>query len=858
MSKEALSELLGVPVERCEVALKRCGYDQEKATDYLLVHEREGAKFWDDDKTHDSEQPTVVEFQRWGENMKEIDENTFSEIVAACVSDGKFFCDEKFPANDKSLFFRGEAARSSWTCHDCNKSNPMPSEEVLEQYRKRNPSREQIQEFFTFISRTNPMLAMTMQSNPSAAVQLMVQSMSGDSTAPLPPLKCRHCNGEFPLGVLEAKPAMWLRPSDIRDEVTATYGSGAPWKLFRDDPRPDDVKQGAVGNCWFLGALSIMAHQRPQLIRSLFPYNQEYSEQGVYLVRLCKDGLWRYVVIDDNLPCNRNKGLCYTSAARRQLWAPLIEKAAAKLATCYEGLHSGTLCEAFSLLTGYATERQLLVLSKDEDESVKDIWWARLVSAHSAGYLIGLACSDKRQLSKTENFPSADELHALGLQAPHAYIVLDTREFEDGTRIVELGNPWGDRSPSTWKGPWGNTSVEYNSAVSQGKLPRDLNDVKSNGKFWIAWNDLLRCFTSLEICRTDTTDLNQEVRSRGWLPAATGVGDYFELSIPASSDNQVRLDVSMYQESHAIRESAAGASATSVDLGMVIVEISESPQGGSIVLGQIFAHVPRTTQPEICQEIFLRSGAKYAIIPLSFSNGFKVDHRKVVACARYSGRVGDVQVTKKSQTCDILRQAIHAYGLSMKTSEPREVAPGLEYSVIKDNAGAMILCENRTCNAFYTVSVDADDSSNVSSSRGAQGATIVNDIVGPARKRMMMILTARPGAKSYSLSVSVAVALNLQSQSETYFPPILEDNPDEVVSGLLGVHASGKIEIERTISYKDLLARGKDTRSQMMLTQIGTARQVEIQKLVESYVQAGISSEDARMIAEEEIDNKYI
>ena len=848
MSK-ALSELLNLPLSKCEVALKRCENDTEKATDYLLTHEEENEVFWDDEE---SRKP--VEFQRWGENMKQVDENSLSEIVAACIGDGVQYCDDSFPASDNSLFFSGEDARQVWTCHDCNKTNQMPSEDVLDQYRKQNPSREQIQEFFTYISRTNPMLAMTMQSNPSSAVQLMVQSMSGGTPAPLPPLKCMHCNGEFALGVLEAKPTLWLRPSELRDEVTATYGSGAPWKLFRSDPRADDVKQGAVGNCWFLGALSIMAHQNPQLIRSLFPFNQEYSDQGVYLVRLCKDGFWRNVIIDDRLPCNRNKALTYTSAARRQLWAPLVEKAAAKLSTCYEGLHSGTISEAFSLLTGFATDRQLLVVSKDDDDSVTDVWWARLVSAHSAGYLIGLACSEKRSLSKDRPFPTSSELHALGLQAPHAYIVLDTHELDDGTRLVHLGNPWGDRSPNTWKGPWGNASAEYRSAVNQGRLPRDLNDVASNGQFWISWTELVRCFASLEICRTDTTELDNEVRARGWLPAATGLGDYFHLSLPTGKDQKVRCDISLYQESHAIRESSKGASTTCVDLGFVVVELS---QDGSTILKQV-ASVSRTAQAEISLEVFLTSGCVYAIIPLSFCNAFKVEHRKVVACTRINKAVGNVSLKKTPQSVALLQQAIHEYCLSISGTPIRELAPGLEYLVTKDNAGAIITSENRTCNVFYTVSVDADDSSNVTSSRGFSGATIVNDSIGPARKRILMILSANPGFKSYSLSVSVAVGVNVHSQSESYSPPIHADESEKDLLSMMDIHMSTKTEVSRTIPFSSLISRTNDIRSQMMIMQIGAERQSEMQRLIESYVSAGIDPSDAQLVAEEEVDNKYM
>ena len=53
-------------------------------------------------------------------------------------------------------------------------------------------------------------------------------------------------------------------------------------------------------------------------------------------VRLCHGGVWRMVTVDDVFPTNAIHCLAYLKAARRQLWVPLIEKAAAKLHGSYE------------------------------------------------------------------------------------------------------------------------------------------------------------------------------------------------------------------------------------------------------------------------------------------------------------------------------------------------------------------------------------------------------------------------------------------------------------------------------------------------------------------------------------------
>ena len=104
----------------------------------------------------------------------------------------------------------------------------------------------------------------------------------------------------------------------------------------------------------FLSALAVMA-ENPELIEQII-VTKEYSEEGVYQVRLCKNGRWVIVTIDDLFPCNSSNSLVFSQARRKQLWVPLIEKGIAKLFGSYEALHSGTIQEGLSLLTGVACE----------------------------------------------------------------------------------------------------------------------------------------------------------------------------------------------------------------------------------------------------------------------------------------------------------------------------------------------------------------------------------------------------------------------------------------------------------------------------------------------------------------------
>ena len=72
------------------------------------------------------------------------------------------------------------------------------------------------------------------------------------------------------------------------------------WSVFNGEPRPSDVEQGRLGNCWFLSALAVLA-ERPKHLRSIL-VTPDYNPAGAYAVRLCQDGLWTVTIVDDTFP----------------------------------------------------------------------------------------------------------------------------------------------------------------------------------------------------------------------------------------------------------------------------------------------------------------------------------------------------------------------------------------------------------------------------------------------------------------------------------------------------------------------------------------------------------------------------
>lgn len=88
--------------------------------------------------------------------------------------------------------------------------------------------------------------------------------------------------------------------------------------------------------------------------------DQIINDKGLYFVKICQDGVWRYIILDDFLPCwELKKGvkpgfleLMEYEKNKIDIWPLLIVKALAKIYNTYQSIVVGNFADTLRDLTG--------------------------------------------------------------------------------------------------------------------------------------------------------------------------------------------------------------------------------------------------------------------------------------------------------------------------------------------------------------------------------------------------------------------------------------------------------------------------------------------------------------------------
>ncbi|XP_030071996.1 calpain-10 [Microcaecilia unicolor] len=273
----------------------------------------------------------------------------------------------------------------------------------------------------------------------------------------------------------------WLRPQEI---------CSAP-RLFPANPHDGQVKQGILGDCWFLCACSAL-QKSEYLLNQVIPSGQpcwtEIGYRGSFTCRIWQFGQWLEITVDDYLPCIGGR-LCFSRCQSQDVfWLPLLEKAYAKLHGTYEQLWAGQVEHALVDLTGGLAERWTLRDHTESSESQRTIpekmVFEKLMNLKDRCVISCSVLSSKEGASELGEF--------------HAFVIIDIQDLGhvSGTELLllRIRNPWGRRC---WKGHWqdgGDRWRKLDPAVAS-RLLTQLEE----GEFWMEKAEFLQEFDEVTI-----------------------------------------------------------------------------------------------------------------------------------------------------------------------------------------------------------------------------------------------------------------------------------------------------------------------------------------------------------------------
>jgi calpain-15 len=117
-----------------------------------------------------------------------------------------------------------------------------------------------------------------------------------------------------------------------------------------------------LGDCYFLASISALGNRRPDLLLDIF-ITRTYNPSGLYGVKLCIDGEFKAIGVDDYIPIQYDKP-AFTKGSNDEIWVMIIEKAWAKVFGSYENIVSGFPTEVLRTLTGAPTRT---IFTTDDD-----------------------------------------------------------------------------------------------------------------------------------------------------------------------------------------------------------------------------------------------------------------------------------------------------------------------------------------------------------------------------------------------------------------------------------------------------------------------------------------------------------
>ncbi|MCY2926947.1 MAG: C2 family cysteine protease, partial [Planctomycetota bacterium] len=231
-----------------------------------------------------------------------------------------------------------------------------------------------------------------------------------------------HVVTQFFSSASVAQPSLQLAGQKLADPAAGySYANFSSRRVFVDGPQYNDIRQGGLGDCYFLAALASLAQTDPGVIRQMVVALGD----GTFAVRFFSGGQAKYVRVDGDLPVYTGTYLAYANLSPSgELWAALAEKAYAQFRTganSYASISGGWMSPVYTQVTGVSAGDTYT------SSAAASTLASQISQALAAGHAV------------TAGSLSSGSATIVG---GHAYMVRSV-QVVNGQQMVTVYNPWG-------------------------------------------------------------------------------------------------------------------------------------------------------------------------------------------------------------------------------------------------------------------------------------------------------------------------------------------------------------------------------------------------------------------------------
>mmetsp|Transcript_6717 Transcript_6717/g.11290 ORF Transcript_6717/g.11290 Transcript_6717/m.11290 type:complete len:845 (-) Transcript_6717:102-2636(-) len=387
---------------------------------------------------------------------------------------------------------------------------------------------------------------------------------------------------------------VWRRASDFMEGEYAVFEGGID---------PADIRQGALGDCWFLCAIAALT-EFPKLITDLVE-TKEANSHGCYRVRFCKNGMWQSVRVDDFFPCFPGAGPVYSRSNGNELWVMLLEKAYSKLHGSYEAIKSGWAYEGMMDMTGAPCTTIRFDDSTVTPKIKNGQLWRDLMFYDSENYVMSASTPGEDTFTETGNRPGKD---GSGLVAGHAYTLIAAKQSVKGHRLVKLRNPWGSLE---WNGDWSDSSPLWTEEMQE-EIERISQE--DDGMFWMSFEDMLKNFYAINVCMVR----HEGYHPRPWIEHRSRF--HYDYDLDELTPESHRVNVPMFMvdvEAHgefivSIHQTDRRCHGAKEYMDVGVTVMKADPTYGTFTF---VAGTGNSVERQNSSEIFELDAGKYMIVP---------------------------------------------------------------------------------------------------------------------------------------------------------------------------------------------------------------------------------------------------